>query len=111
MARTLLESTPSVKVVVEVPECAHNLLAKFYGGQLSSFYALAVASAVRHWTDLEYDTTSTERLEVYRALERLATARSILAWVGFGLKEEQALQDLEELESAEGSETREKGTR
>jgi hypothetical protein len=111
MARTLLESTPSVKVVVEVPERAHNLLAKFYGGQLPSFYNLAVASALRHWADMEYDTTSPERLEVYRALDRLATARSILAWVGFGLEEEQSLQGLEELEGAEGGGKREKGTR
>ena len=90
MAKTLLESTPTVKVVVEVPESVHSLLDKFYGGQLSTFYGLSVASAVRHWADLEYDTTSPERLEVYRAFDRLATARSILAWVGFSLEEERS---------------------
>ena len=112
MAKALLESTPSVRVVVEVPKHAHDLLAKFYGGQLSSFYSLAVASAVRHWADLEYDTTSHERLEVYRALDRLATARSILAWVSFDQEQEGSLQELEELQGAGGEkEKREKRTR
>lgn len=99
MARTLLESTPSVKVVVEVPKYAHKLLSEFHESRLAEFYNLALRSAIQHWADFEYDTTSPERLEIYRALDRLATARSILSWVRFGWKlQDDLLQELETLE-------------
>ena len=95
MAKTLLDTTPSVKIVVEVPRYVHELLAPFYGGNLQTFYDTAVASAVRHWADLEFDTTSPERLEAYRSLDRLATARSLLSWVSF---DRRSLQETEEFE-------------
>ena len=100
MAKTLLAATPSIKIVVEVPRYAHDLLLAYHGNRLPAFYNLAVQTAVRHWADSEFDTTTPARLEVYRAFDRLATARSILSWLRFGSELEGAqLEELEELES------------
>jgi hypothetical protein len=104
MARTLFDSTPSVKIVVKVPKYAHDLLAAFYGRQLPHFYNVAVANALRQWADLEFDTTSPERLEVFRALDRLATARSILSWVSFDRDQGDSLEDLQGFERKQKTE-------